>query len=48
MNLNKWIKCHNPQIISILVVMAIFFVVGCATQGSTLPPSGPVGGGCGG
>jgi len=48
MNLKTWVTVNKYQILVAVLVMAVFFIVGCTSgQGSSPPPSGPIGGGCG-
>lgn len=38
---------HRNKFLFIAVVLVVaLFIVGCSSQGSSPPPTGPVGGGC--
>lgn len=43
----KTLYYRNKAIFVIALILGIIFLVGCSTSGSSPPPSGPIGGGCG-
>jgi len=47
MGIKNWLKTHKYQIMFSLIIVAMFFIVGCTTGQGSAPPAGPIGGGCG-
>lgn len=47
MDIKYWFMCRKYRILLTVLILAIFFIVGCASgNGNAPPPSGPIGGGC--
>ncbi len=49
MDIKNWLICRKYQILFTLLIIGLFFIIGCTASGGggSPPPSGPIGGGCG-
>ena len=49
MDIKNWIIARKYQIMLIMLMILASFIIGCTSgNGNVPPPTGPIGGGCGG